>query len=339
MVLTQILAGLLALFASGDRSDQVAEPETISVRVLVLNFDPIVDQASGQRLHEEYHWNDPHTLADAYVADVKEASHGLVQYRVIGWEDLNEFPVKADGFQYTLEQFGACWKAKSGWHQPDQADYPAIITRYRLPERIEAGEFDEVWWMGFPYCGFAESAMAGHEAFVINGPVFDAPEVKCRKAFAIMGFNVERGPAEMIHNLGHRTEATMSRVFGGWESDKLDTDWARFAANAHQSNGHSACGSCHYPPNGVKDYDYANPRTVDSSADDWLGYPRLTGKTKPVNAETWGGPDYHRNYLKWWYNRLPHAPGTNPENGRLNNWWKYVFQFNDYDSAGKPRSS
>ena len=325
------LTGFSGPLAHGDA------PQPITVRVHVLNFDPVVEAGSGQRLHQQYGWNDPHKLAEQYAADVKEVSYGLVQFKITGWDNLDEFPVKVDGFRYTREQFAECWKAKGGWHQPDPADYPAIIAQHRLAERVEAGEFDEVWWMGFPYCGFAESAMAGRGAFVINGPVYDAPEVKCKRAFAIMGFNNERGPAEMIHNLGHRTEATMSRVFGGWKAEVLDSDWARFAANAHQSSGVAAVGSCHYPPNGVRDYDYANPLAVESSADDWLDYPKLTGKKARVTCETWGGPDYQRNYLTWWFTRLPHSSGVNTDNGRLNDWWAYIFQFNDFDALGKPR--
>ena len=51
-----------------------------------------------------------------------------------------------------------------------------------------------------------------------------------------------------------------------------------------------------------------NPRTVQSTADDWLKYPKLTGEKKFVNRESWGGPDYHRNYIVV-FARIPNAPG------------------------------
>jgi len=137
------------------------------------------------------------------------------------------------------------------------------------------------------------------------------------------------GVAEMLHDLCHRTESTMARVYGGWKSEELTTNWARFAANFAQSHGVAACGTCHWPPNAERDYDYANPRFVDSSAEDWLRYPHLTGKTSKVNRETWGGPDYHRNYMRWWFSHLPKAAGVNAD-GRLNNWWEYVFNFEKF---------
>lgn len=317
-----------------------AAPKTgkpFEVKVWVLNFDPIVDAKLKTRLHTECRWNDPRKLAEQYAADVKEASGGLVTYRIIGWDDVDEFPVKIDGFRYTVKSFLECHRNNKGWHQPDMTDYPKVISQFRLAERVMAGEFEEVWWFGAPYFGFAESAMAGRDAFGINGPAFDDPQVKSSRAFAIMGYNYERGPAEMIHNLCHRTEATMTRMYGGWQIDQLVNDWARFAANAHQSKGVAAVGTCHYPPNATSDYDYANKRFVESSGDDWLNYPELTGAKTRINCETWGGPDYQRNYLKWWFARLPRAVGTNPTDGRLYNWWEYLYHFNDYDRHGRPR--
>jgi hypothetical protein len=62
-----------------------------------------------------------------------------------------------------------------------------------------------------------------------------------------------------------------------------------------------------------------------------------------VTCETWrepfsnrdGNPDYHRNYMRWWFAHLPKAPGTQ-EDGRQNNWWKYVFDYWEYDEHGMP---
>lgn len=334
-VIRFVLAALaLPLLAAPLLAAPPAKGRATEVKVYVLNFDPVIDAGLKTRLHQECKWHDPRKLAEQHAADVKEASGGLVTFKIVGWEDLDEFPVKADGFSYTAKTYMECFRANKGWHKADLTDYPKVIAKYKLAEKVEKGECDEVWWFGAPYFGFGESAMAGRGAFYINGPVYDGSKVPCKRAFAIMGFNYERGPAEMIHNLCHRTESTMSRVFGGWQVDKLDTDWARFAANAKQSNGTAAVGTCHYTPNAIKDYDYANTGAVESTADDWLNYPNLTGAKTKVSRDTWGGPDYQRNYLKWWFARLPRAAGVNA-NGRLNNWWEYVYRFNEYDARGR----
>ncbi|MCX6150915.1 MAG: hypothetical protein NTX22_10350 [Ignavibacteriales bacterium] len=304
----------------------------LTIRVLVLNFDPLIPQKENQPLHLICKWNDPHKLSDGYIEDVKQSSGGYINYKIVEWQDVDAFPVKADGFKYNPEMYMACFEKKDKWHDPDGVDYEKLVVDYGVVDKIDGDQIDELWIFGAPYFGYWESAMAGPGAFYINGGVYDS--VKSKKPFVIMGFNYERGVAEMLHDLSHRTESTMTRIYGGWEIDKLTTTWARFAANAFQSNGVAAVGTCHYPPNGEKDYDYKNPRIVESSADDWLNFPKLTGEKKKVSCETWRGPDYHRNYMKWWFARLPKAEGLN-EDGKLNNWWEYVFNFNSYTETGK----
>lgn len=306
----------------------------LDVDVLVLNYDPVVPQRDSLPLHAAMGWNDPRELAEGYVADVRAASHGQIRYRLVEWKDIDAFPAKVDGFRYTPESFLACWDDRTRCHAPDSLDYAAAFREHDVARRVDTGEIDEVWIFGAPFFGSWESAMAGPGAFEINGGVY--PDVDVGRPFAVMGFSYERGVAEMLHNLCHRTEATMTRVFGGWEADRLDTQWAAFAASALQSNGYAAVGSCHFPPNARKAYDYANPTAVLSAADDWLAYPALTGATAPVTRESWGGPDYHRGYMRWWFARLPHAPGTQGD-GRIDNWWAYVFDFAAYDEKGLPR--
>ena len=298
----------------------------MDVKVLVLNFDPVVAVGTGQRIHEACRWNDPKKLAEGYVADVLASSGGFIRYRVVQWRDIDKFTVKTDGFRYTAESYMECFRAGQGWHDPDGTDYPKTLQEFGVIPLVDRGEVDEVWFFGGPYFGYWEAAMAGPGAFFVNGGVYE--QVASKRAFVIMGFNYERGVDCMVHDLCHRTEATMSRIYGGWKAEELTTNWARFAANLKQS-GAAAAGTCHYPPNAEADYDYTNKRQVESTADDWMSYPELTGKKSGVSCETWGGPDYQRNFIKWWFAHLPRAEGTNAD-GRLNNWWRYVFQFNEF---------
>lgn len=332
-VVFAVLLSLYALFGTASPQAPRRDSRPVTVKVLVLNFDPVILEEGGKRLHEVGQWNDPRKLAEGYIADVREASGGQIRYRIAEWRDIDSFHTKTDGFAYSSKQYLECMRTGKGWHDPDTADYPRTFREFGVLPRIGSGEIDEVWFFGGPYFGYNESAMAGPRSFYINGAVYD--KVPSRRPFAIMGFNYERGVAEMLHNLCHRTESTMSRIYGGWRAEELTSNWARFAANLKQS-GTAACGTCHYPPNGESDYDYANPRTVMSTAEDWLSYPSLSGRSGPVSRETWGGPDYHRNYMKWWFAHLPRAAGWNAD-GRLNNWWRYVFEFDRYDERGRRR--
>ncbi len=141
------------------------------------------------------------------------------------WRDLNKFPEKSDQFTYDDLSYHVCWTSAnhSQCHSPDDLDYYKIINDHNIVEGIDNDVYDEVWIFGGPYFGYWESSMAGPNAFYINGGVY--PNVATKRAFAIMGFNYERGVAEMTHNLSHRTEATMSKVYGGWAAEQLNHSW------------------------------------------------------------------------------------------------------------------
>src|SRR5207249_3731382 len=66
--------------------------------------------------------------------------------------------------------------------------------------------------------------------------------------------------------------------------------------------------------------------------------------TSAVNRQTWShlGDAYHApgqddqyDYLQWYYLHVPRAAGVNLD-GKQNNWWKYIYDFNNYTSDGKP---
>jgi len=39
----------------------------------------------------------------------------------------------------------------------------------------------------------------------------------------------------------------------------------------------------------------------------------------------------HEEVFERWFERFPHAAGANPDDKKLNNWWKYVFAINQPD--------
>ena len=88
--------------------------------------------------------------------------------------ELDEYPVKLDGFRYTDDTFLKCWRERKGFHQPDNVDYNAIFKQFDIFTLVESGEIDEVWCFTFPYSGFWETTMAGVGAFYCNSdPVPD----------------------------------------------------------------------------------------------------------------------------------------------------------------------
>ncbi|MEZ5386989.1 MAG: hypothetical protein R3F13_15890 [Prosthecobacter sp.] len=308
-----------------------ALPEMV-VKILVLNYDPIHE---GRRLHEIFGWSDPRDLADGYRKDMEAAAGGRLKFEIVEWRNLDQIYAQTGGARYIVEDYVRRRKDNS-LPEGVTADYPRIFAEQKVVPLIDQGVVDEVWIFSDHFFGLYEGSMAGPNAFNINGGVYS--EVPSSRPFAFHGFNYERGVAEMTHNTSHRTERVMNRIYGDWNLENPQNNWEKFSANNTQSKGVAGVGTCHWPPNAMSDYDYGNLRLVDSWADDFLNYPNLTGATQKVSVATWSvkGGDHHRNYMKWYFGHLPRASGLNPD-GRLNNWWPYLYDFSNYSEKGVSR--
>jgi len=300
-------------------------------RRALLVRDPILYGHGYQRLHDYYGWYDPSTEVVDYLNGMQTASHGIVNERLTHQLNMNVWPVKEDGFQYTEAEYLA-----GNWHYPDGVDYAAVVRNHDLARRVDRGELDEVALYGAPYFGYWESTMAGYRGFYCNsGP---QAKVACSKIFVIMGWNYER--IVSLHATGHRSEAIMTHVYGSWSTNRDLHLWDRFGWNVGQTtiSGTYGVGSAHYPPNAYADYEYSNSNTVQSYAPDWLNnFPNLTGQAMAVNRNTWGPTpnSYEMGFFIWWYQHMPHVAGRNQQDGydRLNNWWEYIFDFNEHPES------
>ena len=292
-------------------------PPPVKPKVLAIIHNPITP--NGMKAQSAYRWNDPDRLMREYGDDIAAISHGYAQYQIVERIEADEFPLKLDGFRYTPETFDRAWKSRQ-FHQPDAVDYLALVKQFRMIERVNAGEIDEVWLMGFPYCGYYESIMAGPGAFWCNAPPLKGTEAAQRR-FVIMGFNYERGVGEMLEDMGHRAESILSKVY-----ERVTPNlWERFIRYDKTHPGQAECGNVHFAPNSVKDYDWGNPRPVPSRCDTWLKFPNLDGQPRMVDAREWGGGDI-RAHHRWWMSRFPHVVG---ESGGISwNWWDYVIDPN-----------
>ncbi len=294
------------------------------LRVLTLIYNPLIDRQKGMRLAEAMGasagWHDPDTLAIEYVRDVRHASHGHLEYDLVERIEIDEFPPKQDGFRYEAASYLRCWET-GRFHEPDAADYAAILRRFEVIERINAEEIDEVWLFGMPYSGYYESLLAGPGAFWCNAPPLELPPnlPRPRRRFIVMGFNYEREVGCMLEDLGHRVESIMAHVYQHRRGPA--NLWEHFTRYDRQAPGRASVGNVHFAPNSERDYDWGNPRPVLSDCDDWLRFPHLTGERRLVDCRDWGQGDMRLHHL-WWLERLPHAPGTT--DGIANNWWTYV---------------
>jgi hypothetical protein len=196
-------------------------------------------------------------------------------------------------------------------------DYKKMLEANHVCERVNAGEFSEVWVFGGPWMGMYEANMAGSGAWFTNGDIIQG--TSCTKPIHIMGFSYERTVSEMLEDLGHRTEGTMNNVYGG-PNNPPATDWDNFTMIDKTFPGKANCGTIHYPPNGMTDYDWSDTKKVASYCDDWYNFPVFKGTSKQVDCTEWNCAS--RDYIKWWMKHLPRADGQ--KDGKWNNWWRYI---------------
>jgi hypothetical protein len=196
-------------------------------------------------------------------------------------------------------------------------DYRKILDREDVKKWVEERGVKEIWIWGYHSKQLApwESNMASPHGDVSNSDrdPNDLPILK--RTYTVYHYNYERDTQEAVHNHIHQIEAVMRHVGGGL--------WKTFEG----TRGNWRAGNCHFPPNAEKDYDYNNPRTVQSDIEDWR--PEGFGQMKSLSAKIWDGDS-----LKWfvyWMRSIPgHDNGLTFKGHKLTNWWAFI---GDYDAA------
>ncbi len=324
--MSSLLHKLLNRITTGQPSQPEHQPlramatpaEAVWPKILVISFNPIVPVSGGRSLTEALGWHDASGLADAYAADLAEASGGYYRCQIADRLTVDDFPQKADGYRYSGQEYLAAWRARRGFHQPDWMDYTRVIDEFGLVKRVRDGQIDEVWLFGFPYAGFYESRMAGPGAFWCNAPPLEGT-ARAGRRFVIMGFNYERGVGEMLESFGHRAESILSYVFRARRGPA--NLWERFTRYEKSHPGRAEVGTVHFAPNSRQDYDWGNRSPVLSRCDNWYRYPDLSGEPRLVDCRQWGNGDIRKHHL-WWLSHFPRLGGSS--NGILDNWWAYV---------------
>ncbi len=252
------------------------------------------------------------------MRDLTEVSHGCAQYTIVERIEVDEFPVKEDGFRYTEEEYLRVVRTRQGMHRPDEIDYYTLLHECAIIDKINAGLIDEVWTVSFPWAGFFESRMAGPGAYWCNAPPLPMTD-SARRRFLIMGFNYERGVGEMLESYGHRAESILTRVFN--DSPPFLNFWEKFTRYDLKYPSQAEVGNVHFAPNSRRDYDWGNPAPVLSRCRAWRNFPDLSAEPQKVDCSEWGGGDI-RAHHRWLFSLMPHFLGET--SGILHNWWAYI---------------
>src|SRR5437764_649475 len=105
-------------------------PAPVTRKVLNIIYNPRVPSEQNRKLSEVMGWNDPDQLTAGHIADLKQVSHGYANFVVAERVEVDRFPVKADGFAYTADEFVKNLRAGSGFHSPDDVDYQRILADF-----------------------------------------------------------------------------------------------------------------------------------------------------------------------------------------------------------------
>lgn len=296
----------------------------ITKKVMLVIYNPVLTSKNNQTLTQYESWTDPLTLTNQTIDWFKNLTNGKINYSIVDKQTINEFPVKDDGYRYNEITYLSCLNSQANCHSPDTVNYINIIGQTSACDKFNQGTIDELWLFGGPWFGYYESRLTGTGSFEYNSPPLNG--TSCTKPMPIMGFSYERGMNEMVHDFAHRTEATMTKVYGSSAQNNVSHSWNKFTLVKQQSPNYaySGCGSTHFAPNSTVAYEYTNTQTVSSYCEDFLNYPDLKplGQSlKQFNCNEWSCTDI--GYYSYWFKHLPKATGTAPD-GKLSDWWQYI---------------
>jgi hypothetical protein len=319
-------------------------PEAIEVKLLVYIVNPILEADGNKRLMSTMSPNlDMDEWVQRAIDGFREASHGLVNFKIVDRIEVDAWPIVFDNFQYT----DALWLERAKQKHPLSTTMymPRLARDLGWDKRVMDGEIDEVWTLSW-IMHSGEAGMIGEGAHGANGPVFYPPYTDSTRAYSYIGWSMERTDM-FFHNYGHRVDATMKGMYGSWDAHGKSEDthaFNRFTRVDKDIPGRGEIGECHWAVNSLGDYDVGNKTFVLSNADDWLNnYPNMSGDDRrKINCEEWGQKygSYDWGFQVWKYAHMPHVPGVNDgetgayknplDKGILNNWWRYIIDVDQF---------
>jgi hypothetical protein len=202
-------------------------------------------------------------------------------------------------------------------HRVPMTDYIAIMQRIDIRHWVMERGVKEVWLWGYHggVIDLWESNMAGPWGDISNSDrdLGDLPLLE--RTYTVYHYNYGRGPSEAVEDHMHQIEAVLREI-------DPHLFWERFVGRP----GEGRCGWSHYPPNGERDYDWANRNYVWTDIEDWRPDG---GEKQRMNCTRWNCDSL--TWFIYWMQNLPGAGNGLTYQGRpLTNWWTFI---GDFDRA------
>jgi hypothetical protein len=283
-----------------------------TANVVVVNYNPVIEAEGGKKLTEVWQWNDPATLTREVTDSIRTASGGYINYRIVKWIEVDGCPPWRSGFRYDDAGIMDVLRTQQ-WAQGDGTSYRRVFEENGITrEYVDEHNITEVWLWGAPGFHWDEYAMfipdRQRRLPPTSNPWFyrpyDIPDLG--RTMWVMGWNYERGLDCALESYAHRCEGILALVMGNghWDKQRAGQDpWNTWSMCDVDFPGHSGCGNAHVPPNGERDYDYGNLRSVESFCEDWRHWPQVAGKQVTIDGTQWDRD--HAKYLTWWMNHFP----------------------------------
>ena len=213
-------------------------------------------------------------------------------------------------------------------------DYRSIAEANNVVDWVDTRGVKEVWLWGYHggVVDLWESNMAGPWGDISNSDRDPDDLPIANRTYTFYHYNYQRGLSEATENHMHQLEAVINFVDG--RDDTPEDEWSNLLFWGKFVGSDSThriidprCGWAHYPPNGERDYDWANPRSVMSDCEDWK--PDGRGAERELTCETWGCTSL--GWFLYWTQNMPGAGNDLEYDGSpLTNWWRLI---GDFDGA------
>ncbi len=208
-------------------------------------------------------------------------------------------------------------------------NYNKVMERVDIRKWVLEKGVKEVWIWAY-HGGVVklwESNMSGPHGDISNSDRNPNDLPILNKTYTVYHYNYQRGLSEATEDHMHQIEAVLRWIDNSIFGDKFVGDFSGNNSNdvAMRDEYRRRCGWSHYPPNGQRDYDWANKNYVWTDIEDWKPDG---GQEQRMNCERWGC-DSLRWFLYWMQN-IPGADnGIMYKNKKLSNWWIFIGDF-DY---------
>ena len=207
-------------------------------------------------------------------------------------------------------------------------NYNALLNRVNIKDWVMHKGVKEVWiwgYQGYKNVGIYESNMSGPYGNISNGSrrLGDMPLLD--KTYTVYTYNYQRGLSEALEDHMHQIENVLKEVDRSLFWDKFVGDYASDPV-LHPVR---RCGWAHYPPNGRKDYDWADMLNVQTDIENWQPDG---GRLQTMNCTHWGCSEGEgAQWFHYWMQNLPGRNNGIMYHGKaLTNWWVYI---GDFDNA------